>query len=102
MELLTGKQKRVLRSRGQTLDAITMIGKQGLNESSIAHLQRLLEGYELIKVRLLDIQGAERKILAQELAKATNTECVGVVGKTVLLFRANEKLPHSERIHLPR
>jgi RNA-binding protein YhbY len=44
--------------------------------------------------------GSERKQAAEELAIAAGAQCVGVVGRTVLLYRPNESLPAEKRIHL--
>jgi RNA-binding protein len=101
MASLTGKQKRHLRSLGQRLSADVTIGKAGATESLLAHLKRLLDERELIKVRLgEETTGRDRKQAAEELAADVQAVCVGVVGRTVLLYRPNESLPAGNRIFL--
>jgi RNA-binding protein len=102
MNVLSGKQKRFLRSLGQRMDVTVSIGKAGLSEAVVAHLRRALAEHELIKVRLGEENiGADRKNAAAELEKATAAVCVGIVGRTVLLFAPNKEQPAGVRIVLP-
>ena len=87
MENLTGKEKRTLRGIGQRLKASVTIGKAGLNSSVIEHIDIQFTNNELVKIRLADQHGAERKEIAAKIAAATNSTCIGITGKTVLLYR---------------
>ena len=89
MENLTGKEKRSLRSIGQRLKASVIIGKAGLNPSVIGHIDIQFTSNELVKIRLTDLHGAQRKETAAQIANTTNSICVGITGKTVLLYRPN-------------
>ena len=97
---LTGKQKRHLRALGQKLPAAAAVGKAGLTEAVTANLIALLDRHELVKVRLGEGGAADRDALAAQLEQATGAQCVGVVGRTALLYRANEQLPDKHRINL--
>jgi len=97
---LTGKQKRQLRSLGQTLDAALMIGKAGLTPQIIEQVQQLLLERELIKLRLTGPAGDVRKLMAAELEESTDATCAGIVGKTILLYKPNPKLDQNKRIDL--
>ena len=97
---LTGKQKRHLRSLGQTLDVAMMIGKAGLTMPIIKQIQQFLLERELIKLRLTVPAGDVRKLMAAELEESTKAACAGVVGKTILLYKPNPKLDRDKRIHL--
>jgi len=97
---LTGKQRRQLKSRGQTLQDDCSMGKAGLTEPFVAHVNRLLSERELIKLRFADVEGSDRKQLASEVSTAVEAECVGVVGRTILLYRANPKLEPKHRVLL--
>jgi RNA-binding protein len=94
---LTGKQKRLLKARGQTMSDDIALGKAGFTTAFLEHLGRLLERRELVKVRFADVEGAERKVLARELCAAAGSECVGIVGRTILLYRANPDLQPGKR-----
>ena len=102
MEKLTGKQNRYLRSIGQKLDPSVVIGQAGLNQAVIEHICALLDAHELIKLRLSEEQGSQRKIAAEEIAEVTNSACAGVVGRTFLLYKSNPELPKTDRINLPK
>ena len=97
--MLTGKQKRFLRSMGNEMDPILQIGKGGVTEAVITQTDETLEARELIKGRVLpnsieDVQGA-----AEELAERTSSELVQVIGRNFLLYRESKKKP---MIELPR
>jgi RNA-binding protein len=100
MTPLTGKDKRRLRAIGQNLQAAVTIGKAGQSQAVLANIRDLLAAHELIKVRLTEGQGRQRKLAATELADAVHAELAGVVGRTVLLYRANPDLPADDRIDL--
>ncbi len=87
MENLTGKEKRSLRGMGQQLKASVIIGKAGINPSVLEHIDIQFTKNELIKIRLADQHGSQRKEAAAEIAAATNSTCVGITGKTLLLYR---------------
>ena len=53
--MLTGKQKRFLRSIGSTTDPIVFIGKGELNDNLIKQLNDALIARELVKCRVLKI-----------------------------------------------
>jgi RNA-binding protein len=97
---LTGKQKRMLRALGQRLRATVVIGKAGLTDSVAAELADQFAHHELIKVKLP--AGDIRKTLAADAARTANATCVGLVGRTCLLYRPNDALPRDQRVHLPR
>ena len=99
MNELTGKQKRILRANAQSLSPVAVIGKGGLSASAVENVNNLLSERELIKVKLP--QGGQRKLLAAELATAVGAACVGVVGRTAILYRPNDQLDSAKRIHLP-
>lgn len=84
----TGPERRKLRSRGQTLPALAAVGKAGLTDAFVERVGRLLAETDLLKVRLGELHGAERKAQAAELAERAGAELVGVVGRTALLYRA--------------
>ncbi len=100
-EPLSGKQKRVLRSIGQGMGDMAVVGREGPSDASLRHLGELLARHELIKVRLVDEYGSDRKAAAGELAEATHAQVAGVVGRTVLLYKANPELPKDKRVALP-
>ena len=95
---LTGKQKKHLRGLGQLLDPLLTIGKQGITDPVVNSISELLDKRELIKLRLTGPSGESRKEAGPALAEATGSECIAVVGRTVLLYRPNPDLKPSRRI----
>jgi len=82
---LTGAERGKLRSLAQTLDPKVFVGKAGVNEG-IAKLLNAFRNADLVKVRFT----AEREAMetqAQELAKLTDSEVIGSVGRTATFFR---------------
>jgi RNA-binding protein len=94
---LTGRQKRALKSKGMTMEDDLRLGTAGISEGFVAHLDSLLSRKELVKLRFADLEGSARKTLAAEVGEASGAEVIGVVGRTMLLYRANPELPADQR-----
>ncbi|MCP4376125.1 MAG: YhbY family RNA-binding protein [bacterium] len=97
---LTGKQKKRLRGLGQRLDATVTVGKEGVTDPVAKGISDLLDKRELVKVRLTGPSGDARKEVGPVLAQATQSACISIVGKTVVLYRPNSDLKASKRIDL--
>ncbi|WP_046213616.1 ribosome assembly RNA-binding protein YhbY [Paenibacillus wulumuqiensis] len=97
--MLTGKQKRYLRSQAHHLDPIFQIGKAGMNEGIVRHVLDAIETRELMKVSVLNNCLEEPKDLAEQLAEGTGAELVQVIGRTIILYK--ESKDHKQ-IELPR
>ena len=91
--MLTGKQKRFLRSMGNEMDPILQIGKGGVTEPVVTQADETLEARELIKGRVLPNSLEDVKGAAQELAERTQSELVQVIGRNFLLYRESKKKP---------
>ena len=94
---LEGYQRRFLRAKANPLKALVQVGDAGLSDGVLAAIDRALLDHELVKVRLH--QPEDKKTAAKELAAQTGAELCGVVGHTVLLYRAH---PENPTIELPR
>jgi RNA-binding protein len=84
---LTGVQKSLLRSLGQTLEPALKVGQGGLTPEFFKEFGRQLSAQELIKLRFL---GGDRPTRAKLIAKLTETTgCMlaGTVGHTALFYR---------------
>ena len=97
---LTGRQKRFLRGLGQTLRPAASVGKEGLSDGVVGNVKALLAAMELVKVRIPAGDGKGRQQMGQDLAAATGSTCLAVIGRTVLLYRANMDLPPNKRAPL--
>ena len=59
--MLTGKQKRFLRSKAHHETPTFQIGKSGINENMIEQLNEILENRELIKIHILQNNMDDKK-----------------------------------------
>ena len=98
---MTGKQKRFLRSRGQPLRPAVLLGKAGLSPGTTQAIRDALQSAELVKVRLPGRLGGARRQWVESLARDVGAECVGLVGRSALLYAPNPQLPPHQRIELP-
>lgn len=85
--MLTGKQKRFLRSQAHHLTPIFQVGKGGMNEHIIKHIEEAIETRELIKISVLNNCIEDPREIGQELAEGAGCELVQVIGKTIVLYK---------------
>ncbi len=98
---LTSKQRAQLRGLANTIDTIIQIGKDGIGENLIKQADDALEARELIKGRVLDNNiEYDARLAAAELAKATRSEVVQVIGTKFVLYRESHSRPRDKRIQL--
>lgn len=85
--MLSGKQKRYLRSLAHGLQPIFQVGKGGTNEQIIKHISEALERRELIKISILNNNLDDPKEIAEELAAGAEAELVQLIGRTIILYK---------------
>lgn len=96
--MLTGKQKRYLRSEAHHLDPIFQVGKGGVNDHLIKSIQEALEARELIKVSILQNHMDDKDETATAIAEQAGAELVQVIGRTVVLYKESKE---NKTIELP-
>lgn len=89
---LTGKERAALRAEAHHLSASVHVGQHGLTPSLIASLNDALRTRELVKVQLGRQLDVKPKEAATELARATTSDVVQVIGRTTTLYRENPEL----------
>ena len=98
---LTSKQRAQLRGLANSIDTILQVGKDGLGENLIKQADDALEARELIKGRVLDNNiEYDARTAAEELAVATRSEVVQVIGSKFVLYRETHSKPKEKRIQL--
>ena len=98
---LTSKQRAQLRGLANGLDTILQIGKEGIGENLVKQADDALEARELIKGKVLDNNlDYDARTAAEELAKATRSEVVQVIGTKFVLYRESHSKPKEKRIQL--
>ncbi|WP_172369329.1 ribosome assembly RNA-binding protein YhbY [Sporosarcina jiandibaonis] len=96
--MLTGKQKRFLRSKANNLQPLFQIGKNGLTQSVIEQIEEALEAKELIKVNILQNCGEDKNEIAQKLSEQEGMNVVQVIGNIIVLYKESIE---KKRIELP-
>lgn len=96
--MLTGKQKRHLRSLAHHLRPIFQVGKGSTNDHLIRHIEEALEVRELIKVSVLNNCLDDPDDIGKELAERAGAELVQVIGKTIVLYKESRD---NKQIELP-
>ena len=97
---LTSKQRAQLRSLANELDAIVHIGKDGIGPNLAKQADDALEARELIKGRVLENSPLSPREGAEELARATRSQVVQVIGSKFVLYRETHGKPREKRIKL--
>lgn len=89
--MLTGKQTRHLRSLAHHLNPIFQVGKGGVNEHLIKHIEEAIETRELMKISVLNNCMEDPAQVAKELAQGAEAELVQVIGKTIVLYKESRE-----------
>ena len=96
--MLTGKQKRHLRSLAHHLTPIFQVGKGGVSDNMVQQISHALEARELIKVSVLQNAEVEAENVAVQLGMGTKAEVAQVIGKTIVLYKQSKE---NKKIILP-
>ena len=100
MNNLSSSQRSYLRSQAHHLEPVVLIGKNGINDGTIESIDRVLEARELIKIKFREFKD-EKLSLSEKITELTNSQVVGVIGHTVIIFRQNPD-PDKRQIHIPQ
>ncbi|RPH86953.1 MAG: ribosome assembly RNA-binding protein YhbY [Deltaproteobacteria bacterium] len=93
MEPLKGSQRKYLRSQAHHLKPLVMIGAKGVTEHLLGSVDLALKDHELIKVKFVEFKETKKEI-SQEIAEATKSELVGLIGNIAILYRQH---PQSDK-----
>lgn len=94
--MLNPKQRAFLRKMAQTMQPIFQIGKNGLSDNQIEQIKNALEARELIKITLLNTIPDEKQSISEELAAATGSDIVHIIGNKLTLYKQSSKKPTIE------
>ena len=97
---LTSKQRAQLRGLANSIDTILHVGKDGLGDNLIKQADDALEARELIKGKVLENSMLTAREAAEDLAKATRSEVVQVIGTKFVLYRQSHNKDKKDRIVL--
>ena len=88
--MLNGKRRAYLRKMANELDPVFQVGKGGVSEEMCLQIGNCLEARELIKLRVLENSGYTTREAAEEIAEATESEVVAVIGSRFVLYRESK------------
>ena len=97
---LTSKQRAQLRALANDIDTILYIGKDGVGPALVKQADDALEARELIKGKVLENSPLSVREGAQELARATRSQVVQVIGSKFVLYRETHSKEKDKRIKL--
>jgi RNA-binding protein len=93
--MLTSKRRGALSGLASQLPALLQIGKNGPTDALAEQLKALLDQHELVKAKFVDFKD-DKVAIANDLALATKSELVRVIGNIAIFFRQN---PDPEKRH---
>ncbi|WP_434777094.1 ribosome assembly RNA-binding protein YhbY [Neisseria sp. Ec49-e6-T10] len=89
-KILTPKERQALKQQAHHLNAVVMIGQNGLTDAIIHEVDSSLTAHELIKIKVMGDDRAEREAIFQNLCDTLNAHPVQHIGKQLVLWRPNE------------
>lgn len=96
--VLSGKQGRHLKALAHHLEPVVSVGKDGHSDGVIAAVSQALTDHELIKVKLPQVEKAERHEIATAIATGAPAHLVGELGRIAILYRRH---PSKPKVSLP-
>lgn len=93
---MKGSERAELRAEAHHLDPTVHVGQHGLTPALVSSLDDALRTRELVKVKLGKGAEVKPKEAAGELASATGSEVVQVIGRTATFYRENPELPRKK------
>jgi len=84
---MRGKDRAALRAQAHHLDPIVHVGQGGISAPVIASLDDALRTHELVKIQVGKHLDVSAKEAAAQLAEATGSEVIQVIGRTCTLYR---------------
>jgi RNA-binding protein len=86
---MKGSERAELRAEAHHLQPSVHVGQNGITPSLIGSLDDALRTHELVKVKLGKTSEIKPKDAASELASATASDVVQVIGRTATFYREN-------------
>lgn len=90
---LTKNQITFLRSKCHELKPVIRLGQKGFTAEVLSELEIALDHHELVKIKFSVSDKEQRKQLMDEICEKSSSMKIQSIGKTVSVFRQNEKAP---------
>ena len=88
---MTSKERAYLRGLANRVPSLYQVGKDGVTENVIKQIHDALTARELIKGNVLENALMSAREVAEELAAATGSQVVQVIGNRFVLYRRSDK-----------
>lgn len=82
----SGAELRRLKGQAQRINTVTRLGHAGLTPAFVTAVQRELANHELVKIKFTDHK-EEKHEISEQLAKATGSHLIWVIGHVAVLYR---------------
>lgn len=89
---MKGSERAALMAEAHHLTATVHVGQHGLTPALVMSLDDALRTHELVKVKLGKSAELKPRDAAGQLASATQSEVVQVIGRTATFYRENPDL----------
>ena len=90
---MNSREREFLRKKAHELDPIVRVGKDGYTDNLGQSILDAIDSRELIKVKMLQSVEIDKRELASIIEEKTGCEVVGVIGKTIILYKENKENP---------
>ena len=90
---MTSKQRAYLKSLASVIDPIFQVGKSSLTPEFTEAVLESFNTHELIKINVLKNCMDDPKEIGAVLAERTHSQIVQVIGKKIVLYKANKDNP---------
>jgi RNA-binding protein len=97
--MLSNSQIKFLRTLAHHRNPMLWIGASGVTESVITELDITLNTHELVKVKILNDDREQRKLIIDAIINASGANKIQTIGKMAILYRPNLQTP---KIALPK
>ena len=89
---MKGSERAEFRAEAHHLQPTVHVGQHGITPALVSSLDDALRTHELVKVKLGKTVDVKAKDAARELATATGSEVIQVIGRTATFYRENPEL----------
>ena len=99
---LTVSERRDLKARAHPLSPTVMIGNAGLTESVLKEIATSLKIHELIKIRVMNGERAQREMMLEAICTQLDAAPVQHIGKILVIYKPNPEAHLIELKKMPR
>ncbi len=85
--LMDNKQKKTLIAAAHHLKPVVMVGQKGLTNNVLAETDQTLNAHELIKIKIIADDKAERQNIAAQICEELNATMLNLLGNIAIIYR---------------